>query len=331
VPQRPGPEDGSYSYAVDDGRRNLDVPVAGGELRGRIWDSGRGAPTVVAVHGITSNHLAWAKVADRLQPDVSLAATDLRGRVRSAALPGPWGIRRHADDVIAVLDHLALDRAVLAGHSMGAWVVLLTALRNPERVAGLVLVDGGVSLPAPVGLSTDEVLAAVLGPALERLATTYPSREAYLAGWAAHPAFSGGFDRATREHLLADLGASGFLWRSSVREDAVRADGAELLLDGEVRGALDEVLARGEIPVTLLRATRGLLDEPPPLIAEEAAAPHVTDPNVQMRTVEDTNHYSIILGDHGAAAVAEVVVAAVRASLDPTRSSLTDGTVTEAS
>jgi pimeloyl-ACP methyl ester carboxylesterase len=315
---------------VEDARRNLDVPVAGGELRGRIW-GGDAAPTVVAVHGITSNHLAWAKVAARLQGDVALAAPDLRGRVRSAALPGPWGIRRHADDVISVLDHLHLERAVLAGHSMGAWVVLLAALRHPDRVAGLVLVDGGVPLPVPEELSTDELLAAVLGPALERLTKTYPSQDSYLALWAAHPAFSGGFDRATREHLLADLTASGFLWRSSVRDDAVRADGAELLFDDEVRGALDEVLAVGATPVTLLRATRGPLDAPPPMIPEHAAASYAADPRVQVRTVEDTNHYSIILGDSGATAVAEAITAALRASLEPTGSSPTDGTVTEGS
>lgn len=310
----PGPEDGPYSYAVSDGARNLDVAVPGGELRGEVWQGAPGATPVVAIHGITSNHLAWAKVAARLVPEITLAAPDLRGRVRSAGLPGPWGMRRHAEDVVAVLDQLDVERTVLVGHSMGAWVVLMTALQHPDRVAGLVLVDGGVSLPMPEGLSTDEVLAAVLGPALERLRVTYASRDEYLAGWAEHPAFQGGFDRATREYLLADLAGTGFVWRSSVREDAVRTDGAELLVDAEVRGALDAVIKQAEVPITLLRAPRGLMDEPSPLIPEAAAEPYADDPHVRLSTVEDTNHYSILLGDHGADAVATAVTAAVSAA-----------------
>lgn len=310
---------------------NLAVPVRGGDLRGGIWHGEADGPVVVAIHGITSNHLVWAKVAERLAPEITLAAPDLRGRVRSAGLPGPWGMRSHAEDVVAILDHLGLYEAVLAGHSMGAWVALMVARQHPERVARLVLVDGGISLPVPDGLSNDEVLAAILGPALERLRATFASRDAYLATWAEHPAFTGGFDRATREYLLADLAGSGFLWRSSVRDDAVRTDGAELLADDEVRSAIDAVLALSRVPITLLRAPRGLMDDPAPLIPESAAAPYA-DAGVELITVADTNHYSIVLGDSGADVVAEAITGAVATDAKhPTRSTTTHAKRSEAS
>ena len=51
-----------------------------------------------------------------------------------ADLPGPFGMRAHADDLVAVLDHLELDRAVLAGHSMGAYVATVAATTRPEAL-----------------------------------------------------------------------------------------------------------------------------------------------------------------------------------------------------
>lgn len=287
----------------------LAVPVDGGTLRGGVWSGGPDTPTVVAIHGITSNHLGWAKAGRKLAGaavPITLAAPDLRGRVRSAGLPGPWGMRRHADDVIAVLDHLDVERTVLAGHSMGAWVVAMVAAKAPERVAGLVLVDGGVSLPLelPAGASPDEVIDAVLGPAVARLRKTYPDRDAYVAEWAAHPAFAGGLDRDTRAVLTADLSGTGFAWRSTVREDAVRTDGTELVVDDEVRDAL----GRSDCPAVLLRAPRGLLDDENILLPDATVEPVLASrPNTSLVEIPETNHYTILLGDKGAETVAEAI------------------------
>ena len=81
---------------------------------------------VVAAHGITASHLGWRPVARELlerRPDVCVLAPDLRGRGQSASVGPPRGsLSAHAADLIAVLDHVGADRAVLAGHSMGAYV-----------------------------------------------------------------------------------------------------------------------------------------------------------------------------------------------------------------
>ena len=95
---------------VHDGRRmertmtyrTMDVPVRGGMLRVGEWaPADPDAPVVVAAHGITASHLAWATMADAL-PDVRFVAPDLRGRGRSNGLPGPFGMVQHADDLAAV-------------------------------------------------------------------------------------------------------------------------------------------------------------------------------------------------------------------------------------
>ena len=79
----------------------FDVPAAGGPLHVGRW--GDGDRVVVAAHGITGNHRSWQGVARALGPDVSLVAPDLRGRGASAKLPGPFGMRAHADDLVVRL------------------------------------------------------------------------------------------------------------------------------------------------------------------------------------------------------------------------------------
>src|SRR5690606_38633065 len=133
--------------------RAEEVPVRGGSMHVGVWDpegDPAGAPTVVAVHGITSSHVAWPLLAAAM-PDVRVVAPDLRGRGRSRDLPGPYGMPSHADDVAAVLEHLGVERAVAVGHSMGGFVSLVLADRHPGRVSALVLVDGGLPLLPPAG------------------------------------------------------------------------------------------------------------------------------------------------------------------------------------
>jgi len=159
-----------------------DVPVDGGTLRVGEWgpdDSDNTAvPTVVAVHGITASHLAWAPIAHAC-PQVRLIAPDLRGRGRSAGLPGPFGMARHAADLEAVVESLELPSALLVGHSMGGFVAVVAAQAYPDRFSQVLLVDGGLPLAVPEGISREDMLGATLGPAASRLSMTFPDRTAY--------------------------------------------------------------------------------------------------------------------------------------------------------
>jgi pimeloyl-ACP methyl ester carboxylesterase len=70
-----------------------------------------------------------------------LIMPDYRGMGRSWIGPGPAGMRELADDTLALLDHLGIERAVWAGVSMGGYVALSVLASHPERVAGLALID----------------------------------------------------------------------------------------------------------------------------------------------------------------------------------------------
>src|SRR5262245_60436320 len=156
----------------------LAVPVAGGSLHVGVAGAPvgtPGAPVVLAVHGITGSHRSWSPTVRHLGDAVTVLAPDLRGRGESAGLPGPFGMAAHVEDLVAVLDHVGCSRAVVAGHSMGGYIVARFAATAPDRVSAAVMVDGGLPLPVPPDVDPDVLLAAVLGPSLARLQMTFPS------------------------------------------------------------------------------------------------------------------------------------------------------------
>ena len=280
------------------------VAVGDTELGALRWPCPHATSTVVAIHGITANAWSWAAVASQLDGVVCLVAIDLRGRGTSSDAPAPYGIRQHADDVASVIEQLDLGRVVITGHSMGAFVALLTAERHPALIADVVLVDGGVALPVPDGADIQDLLDRTLGPAIERLHQTWPNRMAYRAMWEQHPAFAGGITPDIERYVLADLVEVDGSFRSSVSEEAVRFDGAELLTDAEIRSAFD----RRQEPLRIVRAELGVLAAPPPLIPVEYETLY---PQHAWTTVAGSNHYDVLIGESGASTVADVLSAAV--------------------
>ena len=273
------------------------VPVEGGDLAVAVWEGD--GPLVIAAHGITASHLGWSMVADALGGAVRLVAPDLRGRGASNALPGPFGMGAHARDLVAVLDHFGVDSTLVVGQSMGAYVAVAMAEAYPERVARVLMVDGGIPLPVPEGLSIDQVIEAVIGPARTRLSMTFESREAYRDFWRNHPALAEWWSADVEAYVDYDLAGSAPELRSRVSLDAVLGDSEDTL-----RGMTP--LPRVTAPVELLRAERGMLNQVPPLFPDELVEPWASQV-VDLGVVPDTNHYTIIMSTHGAAAVADAI------------------------
>jgi len=100
---------------------------------------GHGTP-VVFVHGGLADHRAALFRVKALSSTQRLVCPDLRGSGRSVHA-GPLSWDRLADDLAALLDHLAIERAVVGGTSMGSAVALRFALRHPQRLRGLILMS----------------------------------------------------------------------------------------------------------------------------------------------------------------------------------------------
>ncbi len=288
----------------------IKVPVNGGELAAVRWPAAEpDAPVVVALHGITANALSWGPVARLLAGRVTLVAPDLRGRAGSSHLPGPYGITAHADDVAALSEALGVGRVVLAGHSMGAFVAAVAAVRHPDRFGPLLLVDGGIGFPAPTHLSPDELMTAVTGPAMDRLSMTFQDRAAYRAFWQAHPAFAGAWSDEVDAYIQRDLTGAEPAMRSTCRIEAVRTDGVGLF-DEEVLSAVRKLPAEA----TLLWAARGVMDEEQGLYDEKRlAAADLAGTRLTPVAVPDVNHYTVLTGDRSGREIAERLVAYARA------------------
>jgi lipase len=288
-----------------------EVPVRGGVLNvAYAGPPPSEAPAVVlAVHGVTASHMAWRTVARELarRMGACLIAPDLRGRGRSSALPPPYGMAAHVDDLIAVLDHARVRRAVVVGHSMGAHVAARLSAERPEQVAALVLLDGGLPRSAPIDASDGAPEGA--DPTPGRGETPCASADEYVAEWRAHPAFAEAWDDDVDAYARYDMTDDGGRPRCVVRPEAVMADSFDLLFDGVTRKAITQV----RTPIRVLRAARGPLDDDRPVIPHEYLDAFAADhAHVDVEHVPDTNHYTIVLGKGpGPARVAAAIQIAI--------------------
>ena len=104
--------------------------------------SGSGRPPLVFVHGFACSHEDWGLQIEHFRKSFEVLACDLRGHGLTPGRPQECTIAHYGGDVAALVNALELEPAFLVGHSMGCRVVLEAARLIPERVAGVVLVDG---------------------------------------------------------------------------------------------------------------------------------------------------------------------------------------------
>jgi non-heme chloroperoxidase len=114
-------------------------------------------PALVLLHGLSDSSWSFAGIVPRLT-GVRSVAVDLRGHGSSSAPASGYRPEDLADDVVALMDHLRIDRATIVGHSLGSMVARAFALRYASRVGRLVLV---ATIAAPVNEAAAELGAAV--------------------------------------------------------------------------------------------------------------------------------------------------------------------------
>lgn len=162
-------------------------------LRVHAKVAGQSDPAVVLIHGLAAGAFIWHRVLPLLARRGTVVAFDLPG-FGLTARPAPDGWPRgnpydpkvQADLTVALLDRLGIDRAVLVGHSAGARVAMLAALKYPERVSGLVLVTPALDPPSLRRSLALLVRAPGLDRVLPRVAQSAASRAAHILRYAVY-------------------------------------------------------------------------------------------------------------------------------------------------
>ncbi len=126
-------------------RRNGRLQRPDCEIYYEVTGSG---PAIVFMHGLGGNHLSWWQQVAHFAPRFSCVTFSHRGFAPSSALQGGPNPDDYADDLAALLEHLALDKVWLVGQSMGGWTGVEYTLRNPGKVRGLVLANTTGTLDA---------------------------------------------------------------------------------------------------------------------------------------------------------------------------------------
>lgn len=254
-----------------------------------VWE-GKGR-TVLCIHGITANCRCWDVPAKGLAPDYRVLAMDLRGRGNSDKPDSGYSLDYHTNDIKCLLEYMNIKKAVIMGHSLGAFIGLAFAAQYPEMTDRLILVDGAGDL-SPEQLN--EVFKGIK-PALDRLGQVFESEEAYVRKMKAAPYL----------HPWSDAIETYCRYEIEKVEGGVRTniDPAHIVEEaGNVRLVKCATYYPSvKCPTLVLRATNCLLGDKDLLLPEDVVEKMIRQiPNATRFDVEDTNHYGIIFKPHPA-------------------------------
>lgn len=169
----------------------------------RFMPGEAGQPTVVFINSLGTDFRIWEAVVALLPPRFSILLHDKQGHGLSGLGPGPRHIGDYAGDVLALLDHLRIDRPVLCGLSVGGIIAQHILIHHPGRAAAAILSNTA----AKVG--TEESWN-------DRIAAVKTGGIASIAGMVMERWFSPAFHRtraaelALYTHMLTRTDADGY-------------------------------------------------------------------------------------------------------------------------
>ena len=220
--------------------------ILSGDIALATHDRGAGVP-IMMLHGMWCDHHVFDAVVEGLTGAYRTICPDLRGHGASGTPAEPWTVRDLARDLHLTLDALAIEEAVVVGHSLGGMAALHMALDDPSRLRGLVLLNTSAAAEKPERRSQLSLMSMTINVGgMNRL----------LARRVASAFFSPAFTRRSPAKIRA--------WRANLRTMPKRA----------LRQALEAVRDRPSVLDRLATITRpalvmGTRDDP---IADAAHA-----------------------------------------------------------
>jgi len=254
-----------------------------------VWE-GSGRP-ILCVHGITANCRCWDVLATALTPEYRVLAMDLRGRGCSDKPDTGYSLNHHIRDINCLLNDLDIERAVIMGHSLGAFIGLALAAEYPERIDRLILVDGGGDLSKE---QMDKVFIGIK-PALDRLEMVFDSEEAYLKKMSAAP-YIQPWSTAIETYYRYEIERTEGGVRTNIRSANIQEEAANIR-----KVACATFYPKIKCKVLILRAPNGLLSQDDILLPEKVINKMLREiPASKRFDVEGLNHYGIVFQPHSA-------------------------------
>lgn len=248
-----------------------------------IWE-GKGRP-ILCIHGLTANSRFWDGVASALAPRHKIVAMDLRGRGFSDKPSTGYSIQHHCKDILSLMNDQGLERPVLMGHSLGAFISLVFTAQYPQRVDRLILVDGG-------GRLSETQMAKVFAgikPSLDRLGQVFPSFEAYVSLMKQAP-FLQPWNTYMETYFQYEVEEVEGGVRSRVHPKHIEEEANNLKKEDST-----QFYPRVPCPTLILRATRGMLAEDDFVLPEDVADRMIRGiKNARRVDLEGANHYTIL-------------------------------------
>jgi pimeloyl-ACP methyl ester carboxylesterase len=211
-----------------------------GSVELRAWEWPGDPPAALLLHGIGNYGRYWDLFADAIAGRLRLVATDARGHGESGRPADGYAPQEFVADATQVLDALAIERALVVGHSMGGTHAIRLAAAHPDRVERLVIVDAG---PEPMREGSERARHLTLGRP-DRFASAEEAL-AYLRRTS--PGYSDAV-YANRMRWVFREDSGGFVWRSS--RDALAS------IMSSAHDDLWDLLRAIRCPVLLVRGTR---------------------------------------------------------------------------
>ena len=181
--------------------------AAVGDLNVRYLDWGGAGEPLLALHGLASSGHWYRRVAPFLSHRYRVIAPDQRGHGATTQAPAGYDWQTLAEDAVRLMDHFGISRAPALGHSWGGHVASNLAMRFPDRVSRVVMIDGGFQdgglLPEP----TWEAFRQRLAPRL-----VAGTREEYLGRLAANLSFCWDEDLAEIALTMVHEGSDGQMY-----------------------------------------------------------------------------------------------------------------------
>ncbi len=236
---------------------------------------GKGTPLVL-LHGYPLDHHLWDEVAPLLEDTFDLILPDLRGFGESSTVDSFYAMEDFASDIAGLLDYLGIQKAAIAGHSMGGYVALAFVRLFPKRVRGLGLVASQTAADSSERKETRyksaaEVADKGIGSVVEAMAPKFTSNKKLQA-----------FARKSMERQLpaAYIGA--------LKAMAERVDSTSLLPSFLFPVVLIHGDADQLIPIDRAREIKAIL--PQAYFAEINGVGHMPMMEDEQRTAEALKH-----------------------------------------